>query len=134
MLYLIQYIGQQFSCQWLVDVCMKDPTCKQLYDNWNEKCVALINWNVDSKTIPICTDECKKADDDLKKHKIWRRGIDCHCGRFDDNAELKDIRQTEKCLRQRVRFAISCDRKVSVECPEGECIGIPIYNYCSYYL
>ena len=87
--------------------------------------MALNTWTIDSKTSPVCTDECKKANDDFKKHKIWRRSTDCHCGRLDDNAELKDIRQTERCLRQRLRFAISCDRKVSVECPKGGCI----YNY-----
>ena len=130
MLYLIQNLGQQFSCQWLTDVCTKDPTCKQLYDNWNEKCVALINWikNGTSKASPICTDECKKADDDLKKHKIWRRSIDCHCGRLDDNAELRDIRQTEMCLRQSLRFAMLCGRKVPVECPKGECIWLHTYS------
>ena len=120
----MQTVGQQFSCQWLTDVCTKDPTCKQLYDNWKEKCETFINWTFDKNTLPICTDECKKADDDFKKHKIWRRSIDCDCGRFDDNAELKDIRQTEKCLRQRLRFAIYCGKRMLVECPEGECIAI----------
>ena len=105
-----------------MDVCTKDPTCKQLYNNWKEKCMTVINWTVDSKTFPICTDECKKANDDFKKNKIWRRSIDCDCGKFDDNAELKDIRQTENCFRQRQGLAIFCGKNMVVECPKGECI------------
>ena len=124
MLYLMQYTGQQFNCQWLIDICTKDPTCKQLYDNWNEKCGAFINSTFDSKALPICTDECRKANDDFKKNKIWRRSIDCDCGKLDDSAVLKDIRQTERCLRQRLRFAIFCGKRMSVECPRGECIAV----------
>ena len=84
--------------------------------------MTVLNWTVDSKGLPICTDECKKANDDFKKHKIWRRSIDCDCGKLDDNAELKDLRQTEKCLRQRLRLAIFCGKNMLVECPKGECI------------
>ena len=103
-----------------MDTCTRDPTCKQLYNDREEKCKGFIDWPVDSRGFPLCTDECKKANDDLKKHKIWRRSIDCDCGRFNDNAELKDIRQTEKCFRRRHNFAVFCDKSLLVECPKGE--------------
>ena len=85
--------------------------------------MTLINWSSDSKGFPICTDECKKANDDFKKNKIWKRSIDCDCGRIDDNVELKDIRQTEKCFRRRHTLATFCavgKVKMLVECPKGE--------------
>ena len=46
--------------------------------------------------------------------------VDCDCGRIDDNVELKDIRQTEKCFRRRLNLAVFCDKSISVECPKGE--------------
>ena len=112
--------GHQFSCKWLIDVCTKDPTCKQLHDNWKEKCIKLINWSVESKGLPVCTDECKKANDDFKKNRIWKRIVDCDCGKFDDNVELKDIRETEKCFRRHHNLAIFCDKNMLVECPKGK--------------
>ena len=118
-------IGQQFSCNWLIDVCTKDPTCKQLHDDWEEKCMTLINWTILSNEPPICTDECRKVNDDFKKHKIWRRSVDCNCGNFNDNIELRDIRETEKCLRRRHNLAVFCGKNMLVECPKGEYTWIP---------
>ena len=82
--------------------------------------MALINRPLDSKELPVCTEECKKANDDFKKNKIWKRMVDCDCGKFDDNVELKDIRQTEKCFRQRFNLAVFCGGNMLVECPKGE--------------
>ena len=82
--------------------------------------MALLNWTIHSNEPPICTDECKKANDDFKKHKIWRRSIDCDCGNFNDNVELKDIRETEKCLRQRFILSEFCSKGIFIECPKGE--------------
>ena len=82
--------------------------------------MTLINWSSGSKRFPICTDECKKANDDFKKNKIWKRSVDCDCGKFDDNTQLKDIRQTEKCFRRRLNLAVFCDKSILVECPKGE--------------
>ena len=123
--FFINAKGQQFSCKWLIDACTNDPTCKQLHDDWKEECNALINWTIHSKGPPICTDECKKANDDFKKHKIWRRSIDCNCGNINDNVELKEIRETEKCLRQRFTLSAFCDKGIFIECPKGE------YTYIS---
>ena len=128
---LFNVTGQQFSCKWLTGICTKDPTCKQLYDNWKEKCIKLINWSVESKELPVCTDECKKANDDFKKNKIWKRTVDCDCGKFDDNVELKDIRETEKCFRQRLNLAVFCGKKMLVECPKGE---IQITCFCELFV
>ena len=121
-------IGQQFSCNWLIDVCTKDPACKQLYDDWEEKCKTLLNWTVHSNEPPVCTDECKKANDDFKKHKIWRRSKDCDCGNFNGNVA---IRETEKCLRRRHNIAAFCGKNMLVQCPKGKytwitCLVLPV--------
>ena len=122
---LFNVTGHQFSCKWLIGVCTKDPTCKQLYDNWKEKCMP---GSVDSKGLPICTDECKKANEHIKKNKILKRIVDCDVGKFDDDVELKDIRQTENFFRQRLYLAIFCNENGPlVECPKGETINHMIF-------
>jgi len=112
-------LGQQFSCEWLVNTCLNDPSCKQLYDVRQNECKLITKWSLDAGPPPTCTEECKQANEKLLKHKIWKRSVDCDCGKFDDSVPLHDIRSAEKCLRQRLNLAVLCGPKQIVRCPQG---------------
>lgn len=113
-------LGQQFNCGWLVNICLNDPSCKQLHDVWQNKCKFITKWTIDAGPPPVCTDECKQANENFLKHKVWKRSVDCDCGKLDDTVSLQSIRSTEICFRQKLTFALFCDSKQVVRCPQGK--------------
>ena len=110
--------GQQFKCDWLVSVCSKDPTCKPLYDNREQKCATVFSWT-EGKTPPMCTDECKMANEQLMRHSVWEGTSVCDCGNF-INKTLKEVRQTEECTRRRINMMLHCRGTFAAGgCPKG---------------
>jgi len=109
----------------LESTCLKDHSCKLLHNNWKRKCKAVTNWIDGPGPLPVCTEECKQANEVFLKHKIWKRSIDCHCGKFDDSISLNRIRKVERCFRHRRNLAGFCGTEQLLICPEGKtCYGM----------
>lgn len=105
----------------MTKVCLKDKSCKKLYDDQEQKCESVNSWTEESGgQPPMCTDECKRANAKLMNHKIWKGNAACDCGDF-ENATPQQIRRTEKCFRRRVNLITHCVGvfRRTGGCPEG---------------
>ena len=113
--------GQQHRCNWLSAVCSKDPSCKDLYDDREQKCTSVFSWTEDRMAPPKCTDECKEAHARLMKHKIWKGNAACDCGNFfGGRLTQRGITQREQCIRRRINMMMHCSgRFESAGCPKG---------------
>jgi len=120
--------GQQFKCDWLVSVCSKDRSCKQLFDDRERKCASTFTWTEDRRVPPSCTDECKEANAKLMMHKIWKGNVACDCGSF-YNKKPREIRKSEQCIRRRINTILHCRGTFGAGgCPKGQTTAMSILN------
>jgi len=118
MLYFSLTGGLKTKCDWVDRVCKKNSSCWQLYLDREQKCGKVFNWT-NMMNRPVCTDECKQANQQLQQHDIWKWNVDCDCGKFSDRQELKEIRKIERCQWRKHNFMLFCKPSIEKSCPKG---------------
>ena len=76
----------QHMCFNVMNVCLKDKSCKKLMGYMERDCEAVTKWNQCMRK-PVCSEKCRSAVANFFNHKIgrqWREG-DCRMPRGDSS-------------------------------------------------
>eukprot|EP00118_Oscarella_pearsei_P004644 m.20152 g.20152 ORF g.20152 m.20152 type:complete len:2942 (+) comp27981_c0_seq1:9-8834(+) len=100
-------------CSSAMAQCNGDPACKILFETFllGDACKNVFQYNGFAPS-PPCSDECVKAERELRAHPIASRLLDCDCGPLGDT-----------CSRPRKNFELYCSSCPNIPCTSvaGKC-------------
>ena len=66
------------SCFDVMNMCLKDRSCRMLMEGMERECEAVTTWDRCMRR-PVCSDKCRSAIANFFNHKIGRHWRECDC-------------------------------------------------------
>ena len=109
------------SCRMVLNICNMNPTCKQIYDDRQEHCKNILEWDdFNNETEPVCTNKCK--ENLVALEQFFGKALTCcNCGEISDDHKLSDVSATIRCRQIHENIVTWCPDAVNTmhtTCPE----------------
>ena len=116
MLFYVESLTSQ-RCLEVLNLCMKEKSCKQLMDDMERKCENIHTWNEYSEISPTCSEDCFIAVLELFQNPIgamWK-GCDCRVPQTQSifSSLSKNAAFEEQCFQYKRNHRTSCRHKYS---------------------
>ena len=104
-------------CLDVLNLCMKEESCKQLMDDMERKCENVHTWNEYSKMTPTCSEHCFIATFRLARNPIGRMWSDCDCRLHQTLGSFLSLSKNyafeEQCFQHKHNYRTFCYHKYS---------------------
>ena len=116
MLFCVESLTSQ-RCWEVLNLCMKEKSCKQLMDDMERKCENVHTWNEYSEISPTCSEDCLIAALQLVKNPTGKMWIECDCRVPQTQVAFSSLSKNnafeEQCFQYKHNYRTFCSHKYS---------------------